>query len=183
MRNVLHLALPAAALVCAVLGAGCATVAPARTKTAPATRPATRPISLLITMEHGKSATLDAARFQALPRKTVKAMNRDGVEVTYSGVALAELLALVEAPAGDQLRGEAMAHYIVAEGGDGYRATLSIAEADDAFGERHVLVADQLNGGPLPENAQPLQLIVPQDKRFSRWVRTLAKIEVRRVIE
>ncbi len=181
MRNTLRLTLLVTISVCVVLAAGCATISPAQTKPAPATQPSPRPISLLIRMENGKSATLDAARFQELPRETVKAMNRDGVEVTYSGVALADLLALVETPAGDQLRGGAMAHYIVAEGGDGYRATLSITEADDAFGERFVLVADQLNGGPLPENAQPLQLIVPQDKRFSRWVRTLTKIEVRRV--
>lgn len=181
MRNTLHRMALAIALTCLGLSAGCAVHAPEHVRAAPAAGMADRPISLFISMENGTSVTLDAARFQKLPRKTVKAMSRDGVEVTYTGVALAELLELVETPAGDRLRGRTMAHYIVAEGSDGYRVTLSITEADDAFGAREIVVADQFNGGPLPENARPLQLIVPRDKRTSRWVRTLTKIEVRRV--
>lgn len=156
----------------------------AQSTTQPATNPAgatTRPVALVVTFEDVKSTTLDAAAFAKLPRHTIEARNRDGVTVSYSGVELWRLLDLVEAPSGPTLRGDAMAHYIVAEGSDGYRVTLSIAETDDAFGERQILVADQLNGQPLPENAAPLQLIVPQDARQGRWVRMLDRIEVRRV--
>lgn len=144
-------------------------------------QPSIRPIGLQITLENGKSITLDSAQFQKLPRETVRVINRDGGEVTYSGVALSPLLALVGTPAGEQLRGKALAYYIIAQGMDGYRVTLSIAEADQTYNDRHILIADRINDCPLPENAQPLQLIIPGDKRTSRWVRMLAKIEVRRV--
>ncbi|MCC6423006.1 MAG: molybdopterin-dependent oxidoreductase [Phycisphaerales bacterium] len=160
------------ALACAVLAMGHSANA--------TTEPTTRPISLLISMENGQSITLDESRFQKLARKTITAVNHDGIKVTYSGVALADLLALVAIPSGDRLRGDAMAMYIVAQGSDGYQVTLSIAEADNAFREQGIIVADSQNGGPLPTNAQPLQLIIPRDKRTSRWVRSLTKLDVRR---
>src|SRR5215467_5098161 len=40
-----------------------------------------------------------------LPRREVRARDRDGTEVTFAGVALVELLRLAGVPLGDKLRG------------------------------------------------------------------------------
>ena len=124
------------------------------------------------------SLSLDDLRHEA--RTTVKATNehQDNHEEVYSGVLLSALLKKAGVPTGPQLRGAAMATYVVAEGADGYRVTFSIAELDSDFQNSEVIVADTLNGAPLDQKVGPLRLVVPHDKRPARWVRTLRSIRV-----
>ena len=101
---------------------------------------------------------------------------RDTVE-PYSGVPLAALLAKLDAPLGEHLRGKALASYIVASGSDGYSVVLSIAEADPSFHGGEILVADTRDGQPLGKSG-PFQLIVSEDKRPARWVHNLVSISL-----
>jgi DMSO/TMAO reductase YedYZ molybdopterin-dependent catalytic subunit len=44
-----------------------------------------------------------------------------------------------------------------------------------------VLLADTADGKPLPPQAGPLRLVVPDDKRHARWVRQVTRIDIIRV--
>ena len=103
-------------------------------------------------------------------------------EVTgrYSGVALTDLLALVNAPLADSLRGRSLATYVLAEASDGYRVLFSIAELDARFTDRVVILADKKDGQPLPAAEGPYRLIVPGDKRPARWARQVIRISLGR---
>lgn len=104
--------------------------------------------------------------------------HQDNKEEIYAGVPIATLLKAAGVPQGSQLRGSAMATYILAEGSDGYRVTFSLAELDSDFQDSEVIVADTLNNAPLDGKFGPLRLVIPPDKRPARWVRTLRLIKV-----
>ena len=134
--------------------------------------------SLVLSDEHA-SVTFTPADFRALPHVSLTVHNgHTDASETYSGVPLATLLAKVNAPLGKDLRGKAMASYLVATGSDGYSVVLSLAEVDPDFHQGQVLVADTRDGQPLGKNG-PFQLIVTDDKRPARWVHNLQSIEVR----
>ncbi len=168
-------------LACCLLLGACQSTAPAAKSATPATAAAIiAPTSLKVDMEGGKSVTLSFAEIAAMPHEKVRVTEHDGGQAEYSGVPLGKILAAADVPLGQNLRGKNLALYIVVEGADGYKVTYSIVEADPAFGERHILLADQREGQPLADRAKPLQLIVPEDKMQARWVRMVAAIHVRR---
>jgi len=115
-----------------------------------------------------------------LPRREVRARDRDGTEATFTGVALVDLLRLAEVPLGDKLRGSNMALYVLIEAADGYRVVFALPELDPAFTERVVLLADRRDGQPLAAAEGPLRLVVPDEKRQARWVRQVGSCTVRR---
>jgi hypothetical protein len=122
--------------------------------------------------------SISLADFRALPRVTVTVHNAHAnADETYSGVPLVALLAKLDAPLGEKLRGKALASYIVASGSDGYSVVLSIAEADPSFHGGDILVADTRDGQPLAKSG-PFQLIVSEDKRPARWVHNLVSISL-----
>ncbi len=135
---------------------------------------------LIVTGDVPKPLSLSLDDLRRQPRTTVKAKNehRDNSEEVYEGVALATLLKQAGVSQGSQLRGAAMATYVLAEGSDGYRVTFSLAELDSDFEESEVIVADTVNGAPLGGKLGPLRLVVPHDKRPARWVRMLQSIKV-----
>lgn len=109
---------------------------------------------------------------------TVKLHNpHNDTDETYSGVPLATLLAKVNTPLGENLRGKALANYVVASGSDGYSVVVSLAELDPSFHDGQILVADARDGQPLGDTG-PFRLIVSEDKRPARWVRNLVSISV-----
>ncbi len=91
---------------------------------------------------------------------------------------LRDLLKEAGVPAGENLRGKALATSIVVVANDGYQVTFSIAELDESIGNLQVLVADSEDGKPLAQTAGPLRLVVPGDKRPARWVRMVKAIRV-----
>jgi hypothetical protein len=122
--------------------------------------------------------SLSLSEFLTLPHVTFTVHNvHAGADETYSGVPLAALLAKLDAPLGEHLRGKALASYIVASGSDGYSVVLSIAEADPSFHGGEILVADTRGGQPLGKSG-PFQLIVSEDKRPARWVHNLVSISL-----
>lgn len=119
-----------------------------------------------------------AADFQALPRQTVTTRGHDGKDSKYEGIALAELLQKAGVPLGKELRGKAVSLYLVVEAADGYRAVFALPELDPAFSDRVVLLADRRDGQPLTPKEGPLQVIVPGEKRHSRWVRQVVALRL-----
>ena len=119
---------------------------------------------------------LSLAEFRALPHVDVRVHNgHTNTDETFSGVPLVVLLAKVDAPLGENLRGKALTNYVVATGSDGYSVVLSLAEVDPMFHDGQIVVADSRDGQPLTTSG-PYQLIVSEDKRPARWVRNLVTI-------
>jgi len=121
-----------------------------------------------------KSAEWTPASLAALPHKTVSVVNEHTkANQSYSGVPLIDLLTRLGVP--DNPHGLSLKLYLVAVGADGYRVVYSLAEINPAFQQAPVLVADTLDGKPLPGS---FQIVVTGDKGRSRWVRDLLAIHV-----
>jgi hypothetical protein len=81
---------------------------------------------------------------------------------------------------GQDLRGPALATYLVVEAADGYRAVFALPELDPAFTDCIILLADRREGKPLGGTEGPLRVIVPGEKRHARWVRQVIALKVGR---
>ncbi len=126
---------------------------------------------------------LTAADLKKMPRKTITVVNpHEKKTETYEGVLLEDLLHRAGALQGEQLRGLAMAMYVVVEATDGYRVVFSLAELDSSISESDVLVADTMDDAPLPAALGPFRLVAPHDKRPARWVRMVKSITVVRAL-
>ncbi len=126
-----------------------------------------------------KGFTVTAAEFAALPQTEITAMDpHEKKEHHYSGVAMKDLLAQAGAPLGEKLRGAAQQLVVVLRAKDSYVTAFALAEFDDAFSSRTLLLANKIDGQPLPDKAAPYQLIVPGDKKAARWARMVTSIEV-----
>ena len=123
---------------------------------------------------------LTAAELAQLPRQSVTAKAHDGKESRYEGVAIFEILKKAGVPTGKELRGKALALYLVVEASDGYRAVFALPEFDPEFTDRVILLADRRDGQPLSSREGPLQIIVPGEKRHARWVRQVITLRVGR---
>jgi DMSO/TMAO reductase YedYZ molybdopterin-dependent catalytic subunit len=116
--------------------------------------------------------------FSRLPRRTVSEKDRDGKVAEFEGVPLFELLKAAGVEFGPGHGGPALVSYLVVEAADGYRAIFALPELDPALTDRVILVADRRQGKPLGANEGPLRIIVPGEKRHSRWVRQVIAIRV-----
>ena len=112
-----------------------------------------------------------------MPRATVTMAN-GGIETRYEGVWMHEILKRAGLPLGEALRGKALTTYVVAEAQDGYQIIFSIGELDPAMTNAEILVADTGNGNPLFGDDGAFRLVIPHDKRGTRSVRMLTKLEI-----
>jgi len=120
---------------------------------------------------------LAAGDLSKMPRETVSVNEPDGTEVQYEGVPLREVMKRAGAPFGSQLRGKALASYILAKAHDGYQVVFAVGELDPAFANESILVADKRDGKSLPGNQGPFRLVCPNDKAGARSVRMLETLE------
>lgn len=126
-----------------------------------------------------KSVVLSEAEWAKLPRTEVTSADpHTKTEHRYAGVAMREVLHLVQAPTDKDLRGAAQRLAVLVRGRDGYAVLFALAEFDPAFSARTILLADRIDGLPLPEKAAPLQVIAPGDRRGARWARMVTAIEI-----
>jgi DMSO/TMAO reductase YedYZ molybdopterin-dependent catalytic subunit len=125
---------------------------------------------------------LTVADLKGMPRKKLLAVNPHNKKTeAYEGVLLEDLLKKAGAPQGENLRGAAMATYVLAEASDGYRVVFSLAELDSGILDSEVIVADTMDGAALGAKEGPFRLVAPHEKRPARWVRVLKSITVSRV--
>jgi hypothetical protein len=117
---------------------------------------------------------LTLADLKNMPRKKLSVVNpHDKKTEAYEGVLLEDLLRKAGVPQGENLRGPAMASYILAEATDGYRVVFSLAELDPGILDSDVIVADTMDGAPMGAKQGPFRLVAPHEKRPARWVRML----------
>lgn len=130
----------------------------------------------------GTPLTLSPEELKKMPRKTLKVVNpHEKKTEVYEGVPLEELFRRAGVPQGSNMRGAAMASYVVAEASDGYRVVFSLAELDPDFLDSEVIVADTLDGAPLGAKQGPFKIVAPHEKRPARWVRMLKSLTVVKV--
>lgn len=146
-----------------------------------AAEPPSAPVVEIVAPGSAEPLKLTATDLAKLPRIKVTAKDKSGADVAFEGVELAELLKRAGAPQGEALRGPALALAVLVIAADHYQAVFSLAELDPAMSDRKAVLADTADGKPLPPEAGPFRLVVPEDKRHARWVRMVTKIEVIRV--
>jgi DMSO/TMAO reductase YedYZ molybdopterin-dependent catalytic subunit len=116
-----------------------------------------------------------------MPRKTLHVENAHAKRTeVYEGVPLAALLQKAGVPQGEQVRGAAMATYVLVEAADDYHVVFSLAELDSSFLDSEVLVADTMDGAPLTPDQGPFKLVAPHEKRPARSVKMVKSITVGR---
>jgi hypothetical protein len=96
---------------------------------------------------------LSAADIARLPQQTISTTDH-GTPAVFQGVRLADVLAKVALPTGEEFHSTASSYTPIVEARDGYRA---------AFPDKH----------------GPFQLVVPGEKRSARWVRQVAALRIR----
>lgn len=133
--------------------------------------------TLQITGAVKQPLTLTPEDLAAMPRASVHTTS-NGMETVYEGVWLHEILKKAGAPQGSELRGKALAGYVLAEAQDGYQVVFSLGELDPSFIDNEILVADTANGKPLFGAQGRFRLVVPKDKPGARSVRMLTKLDV-----
>ena len=141
----------------------------------------TPPPTLAVTGDVTSPLQLTADDLARLPRETVSVQEQDGSKIQYEGVALREVLAKAGAPLGKELRGKALASYILAKAHDGYEVVFTLGEIDAGFGNQTILIADKRDGKPLFGYQGPFRLVCPNDKAGARSVRMLESLELVRL--
>lgn len=124
--------------------------------------------------------TLSEGDLQALPRVTVTFTDH-GTTTTYDGVLVSELLKRAGVPLGADLRGAALATYVLASAKDGYQVVFSLGELDPDLSRSRIIVADRADGKPLDDEHGPFRIVSPQDTRGARSIRMLQRLDVVRL--
>jgi DMSO/TMAO reductase YedYZ molybdopterin-dependent catalytic subunit len=133
--------------------------------------------SIRVTGAVNQPLTLTPEDLAKMPRASVHTKS-NGMETVYEGVWLHEVLKKAGVPHGSELRGKALASYVLAEAQDGYQVVFSLAELDPTFIDNEVLLADTADGKPLFGAQGRFRLIATKDKLGARSVRMLTKLEV-----
>jgi len=133
---------------------------------------------LKLTGRGGEKATFTVADLKALPRSEFEVKDRDGTIARFSGVEVSQLLGKIGTAQGEKLRGDWLRSFVAVDAADGYRAVFALPEFDAAFTDRRIYLVDSRNGQPLDATHGPFQIVVPDEKRHSRWVRMVTEIHV-----
>ncbi len=104
----------------------------------------------------GGEVRITADQWAALPRESLDVIDHSGSPARFEGVPGREILKLVDAPLGKELRGGNLAVFVVAEAADGYRVVYSLAEFDSGFRDATILVADKKDGKALGAGGRPV---------------------------
>jgi hypothetical protein len=125
----------------------------------------TPPSVLAVTGDVTSPLQLTAEDLARLPRVTASVQEQDGTRIQYEGVALRDVLAKAGAPLGKELRGKALASYILAKARDGYEVVFTLGEIDAGFGNQTILIADKRDGKPLFGYQGPFRLSAPTTRQ------------------
>ncbi|MEQ1870900.1 MAG: molybdopterin-dependent oxidoreductase [Vicinamibacterales bacterium] len=136
--------------------------------------------ALTVAGDVGTPLSVTPEQLKAFPRTKVE-VKEDGRTLVYEGVLVGEILKRAGVPLGTELRGNAIASYVVASATDGYQVVFSLAELDPGFTSNDIIVADTIDGKPLFAYQGPLRIVAPKDARAARSIRMLQRLEVVRL--
>ena len=152
----------------------------AASESAAAQQPAAVPAVLKVEGAVPTPLSLTADDLAKMPRATAT-MSADGTTTPYEGVLLYDILVKAGWQFGHGMTGKGMASYLVATAKDGYQVVFALPELDPQFAGEKVIIADKLDGAPLPATQQPFRVVVPTDKMHARSIYSLVKLEVVRL--
>jgi len=179
--------MPRAALVAALLAAlaglpSCAGAPPSTE--APASTAVPRHIATLEVTGLPMVRQLDVATMESLGGKDVTWAHHAGQHL-YRCTSLFAILTHcglepgVGGPSADpRSKHGGWRRVVHARAADGFDAVFSSAELSPDIGPSEVLVAWMVDGRPLPASEGPLRLLVPTDKKGSRSIRGLVRVDV-----
>lgn len=146
-------------------------------------KPSAGPSNLKISGAVSSPLDLTVADLKGMPRKTLRVENPHSKKTeVYEGVLVEDLLQKAGVPQGEQLRGQAMAMYVLVEAADNYRVVFSLAELNSSFQDSEIIVADTMDGAPIPGGLGPFRLIAAHEKRPARWVEMVKSLTVFHVL-
>ena len=125
----------------------------------------------------GAPVAVDAKLLAGLPESEA-VLEAHGERQSCTGPALSAVLARVGQPAGEALRGSALARGVLATGRDGYAVLFSLGEFDAMLGGAAAIVATRCDSKSLDSTAGPFRLIVPGEQRPARSVRQLSSLTI-----
>jgi DMSO/TMAO reductase YedYZ molybdopterin-dependent catalytic subunit len=127
-----------------------------------------------------KPLNLSLSDLSKFPRRSVQAKDHDGKEHRYEGIEVREILRQAGVKQGKELRGKALALYLLVEATDNYQAVFALPELDAEFTDRVILLVDKQDGQALPSTHGPYRIVVPDEKIFARWVRQVKSLTILR---
>src|SRR5262249_45542677 len=86
--------------------------------------------TLKVSADVSTPLTLLPADLKAMTRTNVQVKNESGQTNTYEGVLVSEILKRAGVPLGPDLRGSALAIYVLATASDAYQVVFSLGELD-----------------------------------------------------
>lgn len=122
--------------------------------------------------------TLSLSDLRAMPRVMVKSAEKGGSVASFEGVSLYDVVISAKPKLSAHCCSNEVNMVVIVKAADNYQAAFSLPELDPKFGAHKILIADERNGQPLDPKKGPLEIIVPDDKVYSRWVRQANFIEV-----
>jgi DMSO/TMAO reductase YedYZ molybdopterin-dependent catalytic subunit len=127
----------------------------------------------------GKTTVMEEADLAGLPHQEVTAFDgHDKKDHSFVGIPVRDLLARAGVEFGEKLRGKGLRQVVIAHCSDHYDIVFALAEFDDEFNTRTILLADRQDGQALTDAVGPLRLVVPGDKRPARWAHRVTSLEV-----
>ena len=126
----------------------------------------------------GKPVTLTADDLAKLPHHAIKA-SEHGTSATFEGVLLSDVLATVNLPTGEKLRGKALTQYLLVEAADGYPVVFALPELDPACTSQPAYLVTKRDRKPLSEKEGMFRIVVPAEKRPARWVRQVTALKIK----
>ena len=135
-------------------------------------------VLLYIDGDVAQKVALTMAELNHLPMQQYVVTGEHHDTITYDVIQLTHVLALAGVPTKDQLKGEELQKIVVVTAGDGYKVVFSLPELDPKTEAGAVLLAIGQDGKPLNKQVGPLQIIAPNDRLHSRWVREARHIDI-----
>jgi DMSO/TMAO reductase YedYZ molybdopterin-dependent catalytic subunit len=153
----------------------------ARPQEAKPPKPSSGPSDFKISGDVATPLDLTVADLKSMPRKTIKVENAHSKKTeVYEGVLVEDLLKKAGVPQGEALRGQTMASYVLVEAADNYRVVFALEEFNSSFMDSEIIVADTMDGAPIPGALGPFRLVAPHEKRPARWVEMVKSLTVAR---
>ncbi len=134
--------------------------------------------SLKVTGLDGSVKSLTAADVAGLPRAKAK-LTENGKRRLYEGAILSHVLRMGGLPMGQRLHGDPLRAYLVIAGADGFEAVYALVEVDPDTHADTVILADRVDGGPLPAKQAPWRVVSSGDRKGWRAVYAVSSIEAR----
>lgn len=116
---------------------------------------------------------------QQFEQTKVTRKDRDGKDHVYTGVVLATILQKAGVTLGKELKGENLTKYISVEASDGYQVIFALAELDKDFTDRQIILADMIDGQPLPTGDGSFRIVVQDEKKPARCIKMVTSIKVK----